>query len=511
MPARQRIPQTDGYIILQFPQWAGENSDWPADVLLPAQLSATQDVAHAGPELLRRGGQFREPNAQTSAGQTVVAGVVANYSTGQKTIIQTVSAEGDTVGRFFQTSAGMTSWTAMGTSAFGRPATFALLGDILAIATNGGTLIGTSGNDGVFSLGSAAPSARFLMSYKNRLFAAGHDVSADEVKYTAIGATTGLPTVTDWTTTGNAGNRIFAQGEGFRLIGLAADQDQWYAFKRNRVLAVTGNTPAGWVTSEADREWGPYHRSVAIVGRGLIGCNEEGVASVLQGKVEPLLPNRLVKYWQTLNLANVSAFQGAWSGSRNQYRLMVQQGDLTWALLTGVLEPSQPIAWYRWAVPARCLLARLVGGNRVDFYRGGSADGYLYRMDQGTQDASANFAASFRTGILDDGKPWEDKIFRWAWVVGRTRGPFNISCTFTVHDEDGKPTPVGSRLRLWDATSAASDPFNPDSRRATFTLDGQYGWGIDVAVAFEPSSDGSIHRIIIGYDLADRSGRGRAH
>ena len=211
-----------------------------------------------------------------------------------------------------------------------------------------------------------------------------------------------------------------------------------------------------------------------------------------------------------LNLANVSAFQGAWSGARNQYRLRVQNADLPWAMLTGVLEPGKPISWYRWAVPAYCLFPRFVGGNRLDFYRGGSADGFLYRMDQSNQDASANYTASFRTGILDDGKPWLDKIFRWAWVLGRARGPFNLSATFTVHDEDGKPTPVGSRTRLFDATSAASGPFNPDVKRASFTLDGSYGWGVDVQVDFEPSSAGSIHKIVIGYDLADREGHGRA-
>lgn len=499
-----------------FGFWGGENSDWPADTLLPEQLSATQDVFHTGSELKRRGGQFREPNAQTSAGQTLVAGVAANYSTGQRVVVQAVSAAGDTKGRFYQTSAGMTTMVAMGTSAFGQPATFAQLGDVLAICTNGGTLLGASGSyDGVFALDtgltgvSAAPLATFITSYKNRLFAGGIAASADAVFYSAIGATTGLPAVADWYSTGNAGNRIFAQGEGFQLIGVAADKNQWYAFKRNRTLRVTGSTPATFVTEEADREWGPYHKSVAIVGRGLIGANEDGIASVLDGKVEPLLPNRLMTYWRSLNLANVSAFQGAWSGGRDQYRLLVQAGAGTWEMLTGVLEPQRPVAWYRWAVPGYCLFPRLVGGNRLDFYRGGSADGYLYRMDQGTQDASAAYNASFETGILDDGKPWQDKVFRFAWVFGRAVGSYNVSATFRVHDQDGKPTALFG-YRMLNLASAASGPLNPDIARAAFVLDGQKGWGISVRCDFDPNNQGSVHRIVIGYEVTSPLGQGRA-
>jgi hypothetical protein len=506
---------TEGKIVMAFPEgWLGENSDWPADMLLPGQLSATQDVHHLGPELARRDGHFREPDAVTSAVQIIVGGFAADFSTGQKTFVQVVSANSDTVGRFYVTSAGMTTWSALGTSAFGQPATYALLGDVLAIATNGGTLVAASGTflgvfdiDGALGGVSAAPDARFTMSYKNRLYAAGHDVSADEVKHTAIGATTGLPAVADWYSTGNAGNRIFGQGEGNRIIGIAADKDQWYAFKRNRVLSVTGNTPATFVTSESDREWGPYHRSVAIVGRGIVGANEDGICSVVDGKVEPLLPDHIMTYWRSLNLSAISAFQGAWSGSRDEYRLTVMRGA-AWEMLIGVFKPARPVAWYRWAPPgSRAIFTRLVGGNRLDFYQGGSADGYLLRMDQGSQDASANFAASFESGILDDGSPQVDKCFRAAWVIGRTRGPWNVSCTFRVHDEDGEPTPIGSNLRNLDLTSAVS---GADVKRATYVLDGQYGWGISFRADFDPSSAGSIHRVIIAYDVVDRTGRGKA-
>src|SRR3990172_582250 len=385
------------YITIIAPQgaWGGENSDWPADILMPGQLSATESVAHEGPEIVRRPGQFREPDAVTSAGLNVVAGFAANYSTGQKVIVQGSN------GRFYQTSAGMTSFAAMSTSAFWAPATFAQLGDIAAICTVSGTMLGTSGTDGVFDLDasltgvSAAPAAQFVISYKNRLYAAGQTTSADEVKFTAIGTVTGLPVVTDWYSTNNAGNRLFGQGEGFRLIGLAADRDQWYAFKRNRTLMVTGNTPQSFITAESDREWGAYHRSIANVGRGLVGAN---------------------------------------------------------------------------------------------------ADGYLYRMDQGTQDASAAFNSFFETAIYDNGKPWEDKQFKRAWVFGRTRGAQQVSCTFRVHGEQAQPTRITGYKLLPLATTVG------DIKRQSIHLDGQYGWGMRVRVDFSNVSAESVHKIVVEYD-----------
>ena len=509
MPRQRDLPPTDGYITLQFPQgWGGQNSDWPADALAPGQLSAAADVYHRGPELLRRGGTYREPSGQVSAGATVVAGFAADFSTGQKVIVQTDN------GRFWQSSGNHVPWAAMGTSAFGTPATFAMLGDVVGIATNGGTLLGASGTNHVFALDagltglSAAPLARYIMSFKNRFFAAGHDTSADEVRYTAIGATTGLPTVTDWYSTGNAGNRLFSQGEGGRIIGLAAGRDEWYVFKPKRTTIVTGSTPTKWSNLDVDREVGFHHRSVAVVGRGLVGVNEDGIFSILDGKIEPIHLNRLVDYWRGLNLANVSAFQTAWSGSRDQLRMVTLTSAGQPQMLTGVLEVGRPVSWYPWpSISAQAVWSRLAPDGRGDFYRGDMSGGFVYRMDQSPQDVSANYNASFETGILDDGKPWEDKIFRWAWVFGRTRGPWNVSCTFRVHDEDGRPTPLGSNLRLLDLTSAAN---GPDTKRATYVLDGQYGWGISFRADFDVSAAGSIHRVVIGYDLADRVGHGKA-
>ena len=483
------------YITIVAPQgaWGGENSDWPADILMPGQLSATESVAHEGPEIVRRPGQFREPDAVTSAGLNVVAGFAANYSTGQKVIVQGSN------GRFYQTSAGMTSFAAMSTSAFWAPATFAQLGDIAAICTVSGTMLGTSGTDGVFDLDagltgvSAAPAAQFVISYKNRLYAAGQTTSADEVKFTAIGTVTGLPVVTDWYSTNNAGNRLFGQGEGFRLIGLAADRDQWYAFKRNRTLMVTGNTPQSFITAESDREWGAYHRSIANVGRGLVGANEDGLAAIVNGKVEPLLPERMLKWWQTLDLNQISGWSGAWSPYYQQYRLMVTSGGVN-SLLVGVVLPNKPIGWYRAAIPAQCLFTRLRAGNRVDFYRGGNADGYLYRMDQGTQDASASFNSFFETAIYDNGKPWEDKQFKRAWVFGRTRGAQQVSCTFRVHGEQAQPTRITGYKLLPLATTVG------DIKRQSFHLDGQWGWGVSVRVDFSTVSAGSVHKIVVEYD-----------
>src|SRR3989304_4702425 len=168
------------YITIVAPQgaWGGENSDWPADILMPGQLSATESVAHEGAEIVCCPGQFREPDAVTGAGTSVVAGFTANYSTGQKVIVQSAN------GRFYQTSSGMTTWAAMGTSAFWAPATFAQLGDIVAICTVSGTMLGTSGTDGVFDLDagltgvSAAPAAQFVPSHKNRLSAAARPTPA---------------------------------------------------------------------------------------------------------------------------------------------------------------------------------------------------------------------------------------------------------------------------------------------------------------------------------------------
>lgn len=513
MPRQRELPPTDGYIILQFPQgWGGQNSDSPADILAPGQLSAAVDIYHRGPELLRREGTYREPSGQVSAGATIVAGFAADFSTGRKMIVQIDS------GFFYQSSGSHVPWAQMtvaGTpSAFGTPATFAILGDVVGIATNGGQLLGASSTDHVFALDagltgvSAAPNARFIITYKNSFFAAGHDVSADEVRYSAIGATTGLPVVTDWYSIGNAGNRLFSQGEGGRIIGLAAGRDEWYVFKPKRTTIVAGSTPTKWSNLDVDREVGFHHRSVTVVGRGLVGVNEDGIFSMLDGKVEPIHLGRLVDYWRGLSLTNVSAFQTAWSGSRDQLRIITQTSAGQPQMLTGVLEVGRPIAWYPWpSISARAVWSRLAPDGRGDFYRGDMSGGFVHRMDQGTQDVSANYSASFETGILDDGKPWEDKIFRWAWVWGRTRGPWNVSCTFRVHDEDGRPTPLGSNLRLLDLTSAAS---GPDVKRATYVLDGQYGWGISFRADFNVSAAGSIHRVVIGYDVADKGGRGMA-
>ena len=474
-------------ITIAFPEgWRGENTDWPPD-MLAGGLSATLNVAHVGPELQKRAGQFREPSAQVSAGVSVVAGFTADYSTGQKFIIQTDD------GRFYQSSGTMHTWAGMGTSGYGTPATFVLLGDVTLIATNSGTMLGTSGADNTFSLASSAPSARFLTTFKGRALATGHDASADEVRYTAVGATTGLPTVADWLTSNNAGNRLFSQGEGSRIVGIAAGRDEWYVFKPQRTYVVTGQTPTSFVTSIADREVGFYHRTVAVVGRGLVGANEEGVFSLLDGKIEPLLDPADILYWRSLNHANTSAFAGAWVASKNQYRVAIQDGS-TWKLLAGVLEVGKKIAWYRWDPPARCIFTRRVAGKSYDFYRGGNADGYLYRMDQGTQDASASITSYAQTGIHDGGAPWVDKKFTRAWVYARTRGSWNLSCTFTVHSEDGKPAQLGPQRVVSLATVAG------DVKRATIPLDDARGWGIDLKVTMDPDQAASIHKVIIEYD-----------
>ncbi len=479
------------YIEIRSPDggWGGENSDWPADLLAPGQLSATESVYHDGTEIVRRGGQFREPNAQVSAGRNAVinSGYAARFTAGQKIIVQDLSA-GLSVGRFWQTSAGMTTWVAMGTSSYRPFCNFAQLGDIVAITTDGGTMLGASGTDDLFSLASSAPSSQFIITYKNRFFA----VSADSVYWTAVGATTGLPTPTDWLTANNAGFRVFSQGEGNQLIGLAKDHDQWYAFKRNYTAMVTGATPQSFVTVDADREWGAHHRTIANVGRGLIGANEDGICSLINGKVEPLLPDRMLRWWQSIDLSGLSSWSAAWSPYYQQYRLMVLSGGVP-SMLIGTVLPNRPISWYRWAVPAYCVFTRFNTNNRMDFYRGGSGDGYLYRMDQGTLDASASYVSYFETGIYDGGKPWQDKQFKRAWVYGRTRGEMAVSCTFRIHGESAKPTAITGYRTVSLSTSAG------DVKRASFHLDGTRGWGCSVRVDFSNVSAGSIHKIILEY------------
>jgi hypothetical protein len=321
------------------------------------------------------------------------------------------------------------------------------------------------------------------------------------VMYTAIGATTGLPTPGDWYSSGNAGNRIFSQGEGDRIIGLAAGRDEWYVFKPNRSTIVTGSTPSKWNNLDVDREVGMYHRTVAVVGRGLVGANEDGIFSLLDGKIEPIMTNRIVDYWRGLNLVNVSAFQTAWSGSRDQIRMTTQTSAGQWQLLTGVLEVGRPVSWYPWpGVSSRAIWSRSAPNGRYDFYRGGSADGFVYRMDQSSLDASATYTAGFTSQVYADQRPYTDKKFTRAWVFGRSRGAWNLSCAFHIHSEQGKVQDSGPiRLFNLDTTSG-------DVRRASFFLGNRWGWGVSYRVDYDVSAAGSIHRVVVEYESEEGPG-----
>jgi hypothetical protein len=472
--------------------WKGLNSDDPAN-FAPGYLSAAWNVYHSGPELLRRDGQLSA--FWISAGATIVAGCYAEFSTGAKIIVQT----GD--GRFWQASGNMTSGTAMGTSGFGSPATFTMIGDVVVIATARGTMLGASGTDGIFAL-SGAPSAEFVTSYKNRAFAAGHAASADEVKYNAVGATTGLPSPNDWYSTNNAGNRIFSQGEGAKLIGVFANRDEWYAFKPGRSYRVQGNTPPTFVTIVDDREQGLYHRSLANVGRGLVGANEDGLYSIVDGKVEPLLNGFMLDYWKTLNLSAVSGFCGAWVPNLDQYRLSVVKGGGTAReLLVGVFEVGQGVAWYRWGVETQAIWPVRMSGAQWVFYRGGSADGRVWRMDSGTLDGSATFAASAETGLVDSGDGYLDKSYRDAWVFTRTRGAQVVSATLTVQGENGRTSSfTAAAFRQISLATAVGDV-----KRQTMHLDGATGWGISLRIDFPNASAASFHQAFVEFS-SDRIG-----
>lgn len=500
MPQPQ--PLQAHWVVFEQPAgWQGENSDWPPDIIPRDMLSATWNIYHIGPEILSRPGMTRE--IFISAGATVVAGFTANFDSGQKYIYQTDN------GRFWQASAGLTSAVAMGTSAFGTPACFTQLANIVAITTNGGQMLGASGSDGVFALGDATtPKARFIMAYKNRLFADGGSVSADTVFWSAIGATTGLPTPMDWTTAGNAGTRIFNQGEGGPIIGLSPGRDQWYAFKTKRTYVVTGGTPASFVTVDGDREWGAYHRSIALVGRGLIGANEDGIASVIDGKVEPLTWNRITQFWtHALSGTNVSAFTGAWIASRNQYRLTVQLSSGNWMMLTGVLEPGRPIAWYRWGVSSQAVWPRwpIPGTGGGDFYCSLLSSGYAFHMDQGTADATSAIIASAQTGIVGHYIPhsggltfvpdqaYFDKRWHRAWTFARTQpSAATLSSMFFIHSETGEWTPT-SNFTVGLNTSAGG------IKRQTHNLEGRQGWGVSWRIIFDTLSGGGVHKGIVEY------------